>query len=134
MTVLSMTVEYDGKVFSSEKEQGYISCKGCAFNKTGVVDHNFCACEDSDMIDDCYNKQIVWKEVKAPVINKTKEEPKFTVEQVLNTALDYVMLDKPLFLHGEVVDEAVKHIQYCLIKQETSDYQLYLELKAKYES
>ena len=135
MTVLSMTVEYDDKQYYAEKEQDYSSCKGCPFNKQDVADGYFCACEDSEMISDCYTQQIVWKEVKAPMLNKTKEEePKFTVEQVLAATGKHCDEKGPVFISfNETIPTAVAWIKQYLTQQQDPDYLLYLQLKAKYD-
>lgn len=132
---VNMTVEYEGKEYYAEEEQGFISCKGCVFNQTDVADHTWCSCEDPVMIDDCYTQQIVWKEVSAPMLKKTKdEEPKFTVKQVLLAAKDYTHNVGSIFnICEDIYPEAVKHIEQCLMKQNEPEYQLYLQLKQKYE-
>ena len=127
--------QYNGKQYYVEKEQDYISCKGCAFNKQDVADGYFCACDDSYMTDYCYNQQIIWKEVKAPVLKKTKdEEPKFPVEQVLLAAGNYLR-EHPVFQdYDKIYVEALLGITEQLMKQDDPGYKLYLELKSKYES
>lgn len=130
-----MTVAYNGKEYYAEEENEQISCEGCSFNKSDVADYDFCDCDDSYMIDYCYNQQIIWKEVKAPMLKKTKdEEPKFTVEQVLLAAKDYVHNVGSIFnICEDIYPEAVKHIEQCLMSKNEPEYQLYLQLKQKYE-
>lgn len=127
-----MTVEYEGKEYYTETENEQISCKGCAFNKPDVVDYDFCDCNDSDMINDCYNQQIVWKEVKAPMLNKV--EPKFTVEQVLLAVGKHLKEEGPV-LSGfkETIPTAVTWIKQHLAQQQDPEYKLYVKLKQKYE-
>ena len=130
-----MTVAYNGKEYYAEEENEQISCEGCSFNKSDVADYDFCDCDDSYMIDYCYNQQIIWKEVKAPMLKKTKdEEPKFTVEQVLLAAGNYLR-EQPVFQdYDKIYVEALLCITEQLMKQDDPDYQLYLELKSKYEN
>lgn len=126
---VNMTVEYEGKEYYAEKEDSYISCKGCVFEQADV-DYKWCACKDDKMKQDCCNEQIVWKEVSAPMLKKTKdEEPKFTVEQVLLAAKMYTQGGASVFY-----PEAAKCIEQYLVKHNDPDYKLYLELKSKYES
>jgi len=130
-----MTVEYEGKEYYAETEEGFISCKGCVFNQTDVADHTWCSCDDPVMIDDCYTQRIVWKEVKAPMLNKTKEEePKFTVEQVLAATGKHCDEKGPVFINfKETHPDAVAWIKQYLTQQQDPDYLLYLQLKAKYD-
>ena len=126
---VNMTVEYEGKEYYADKEDSYISCKGCVFEQTDV-DSKWCACTDDKMKQDCCSEHIVWKEVSAPMFKKTKdEEPKFTVEQVLLAAKMYSQGGASVFY-----PEAAKHIEKYLMKHNDPDYKLYLELKSKYES
>ena len=131
---VNMTVEYEGKEYYADKEDSYISCKGCVFDKVDV-DYKWCACKDDKMKQDCYSAQIVWKEVKAPMLNKTKdEEPKFTVEQVLLAAGNYLKQNKPLMIFGynyKPLSGVTAAITAILTDP---NYRLYLELKTKYEA
>lgn len=131
---VNMTVEYEGKEYYADKEDSYISCKGCVFNQTDVADHTWCSCKDPVMIDDCYTQQIVWKKVKVPMLEKTKdEEPKFTVEQVL-LAAGNCLREQPIFQdYDKIYVAALEQITEELVKQNDPDYQLYLQLKAKYD-
>ena len=131
-----MTVEYEGKEYYADKEDSYISCKGCVFEQTDV-DSKWCACTDDKMKQDCCSEHIVWKEVSAPMFKKTKdEEPKFTVEQVLLAVGNYLKQNKPLMIFDyhykplPGVTAAITSICYF----DDPDYKLYLELKSKYES
>ena len=130
-----MTVAYNGKEYYAEEENEQISCEGCSFNKSDVADYDFCDCDDSYMIDYCYNQQIIWKEVKAPMLKKTKdEEPKFTVEQVLLAAGNYLKQNKPLMIFGynyKPLSGVTAAITAILTDP---NYRLYLELKTKYEA
>lgn len=126
-----MTVAYNGKEYYAEEENEQISCEGCSFNKSDVADYDFCDCDDSYMIDYCYNQQIIWKEVKAPMLKKIKdEEPKFTVEQVLLATANYLRNGQVFEDYDKIYAEALLSITEDLMDP---DYQLYLELKAKYE-
>lgn len=129
-----MTVEYEGKQYYAEKEDSYSSCKGCVFIQD-YADYNGCACKDDKMKQDCYSEQIVWKEVSAPMLKKSKdEEPKFTVKQVLLAAGNYMHRHGGFGnYYGEVLPEALEQITSDLMKQNNPDYQLYLQLKVKYD-
>ena len=129
-----MEAVYEGKEYISEREQSLCSCDGCVFNKVESDGSEFCDCENHLMSSFCTPRKIIWKEKSMQKANETSEEPKFTVEQVLNAALEYVLTNKSLFLHGKVLDEAVNNIKQKLIYQDNTDYQLYLELKSKYEN
>ena len=135
--------QYNGKTYYAEPEKASISCKGCVFldeasKRDGVdhckvpvdADHCKVPADAEQFKEDCYYEQIVWKEVSVPMLKKTKdEEPKFTVEQVLIAAKMYAQGGASVFY-----PEAAKCIEQYLMKQDDPDYQLYLELKAKYES
>lgn len=130
---VNMTVEYEGKEYYADKEDSYISCKGCAFDQADV-DYKWCACKDDKMKQDCYSSQIVWKEVSAPMLKKVQEEePKFTVEQVL-LAAGNCLREQPIFQdYDKIYVAALEQITEELVKQNDPDYQLYLQLKAKYD-
>ena len=130
---VNMTVEYEGKEYYADKEDSYISCKGCAFDQADV-DYKWCACKDDKMKQDCYSAQIVWKEVKAPMLKKVQEEePKFTVEQVLAATGKHCDEKGPVFCFNETIPTAVAWIKQYLTQQQDPDYLLYLQLKAKYD-
>lgn len=130
---VNMTVEYEGKEYYADKEDSYISCKGCVFDQADV-DYKWCACKDDKMKQDCYSAQIVWKEVSAPMLKKVQEEePKFTVEQVL-LAAGNCLREQPIFQdYDKIYVAALEQITEELVKQNDPDYQLYLQLKAKYD-
>lgn len=130
-----MTVKYNGKEYYTEKEQGFTSCDGCWFNNKDTEGYDFCACKNPEMTQECYNQQIVWKEVSAPMLKKTKdEEPKFTVEQILAATGKYCDEKGPVFISfNETVPTAVAWIKQYLTQQQDPDYLLYLQLKAKYD-
>lgn len=130
---VNMTVEYEGKEYYADKEDSYISCKGCVFEQTDV-DSKWCACKDDKMKQDCCSEHIVWKEVSAPTLKKTKdEEPKFTVEQVLLAAGNYLR-EQPIFQdYDKIYVTALEAITEDLMFQQDPDYQLYLLLKQKYD-
>lgn len=131
---VNMTVEYEGKEYYADKEDSYISCKGCVFDKVDV-DYKWCACKDDKMKQDCYSSQIVWKEVSAPMLKKVQEEePKFTVEQVLAATGKHCDEKGPVFISfNETIPTAVVWIKQYLTQQQDPDYLLYLQLKAKYD-
>ena len=131
---------YNGKSYYAEPEKAPLSCKGCVFldesSEEKGVDHCKVSADAEDMFKyDCYDEQIVWKEVSAPMLKKTKdEEPKFTVEQVLLAARDYTHNVGSIFnICEDIYPEAVKHIEQCLMSKNEPEYQLYLQLKQKYE-
>ena len=131
---VNMTVEYEGKEYYADKEDSYISCKGCVFDQA-AVDYKWCACKDDKMKQDCYSAQIVWKEVKAPMFKKTKdEEPKFTVREVLLAAGNHLRTHAVFSDYDKVIPEALEAITQDLMKQDDPDYLLYLQLKALYEN
>lgn len=131
-----LTRQRDGKIYYAEQEQNYISCNGCVFNKPQVkdYDYDFCSCVDSDMTDDCYNNQIVWKEKQVIFEDTVKgEEPKFTVREVLLAAGNYLR-EQPIFQdYDKIYATALEQIASDLMKQNDPDYQLYLQLKVKYD-
>jgi hypothetical protein len=129
-----MTVEYEGKEYCADKEDSYISCKGCVFDQADV-DYKWCACKDDKMKQDCYSAQIVWKEVSAPMLKKVQEEePKFTVEQVLAATGKHCDEKGPVFINfKETHPTAVTWIKQHLAQQQDPEYQLYVKLKQKYE-
>ena len=120
-----------------------LSCKGCTFYKEDRQGSTFCKCNDAQMVDICYEHNIIWKDESkpAPIVNthktsvyntdadNTSEEPKFTVEQVLLAAKMYTQGGASVFY-----PEAAKRIEQYLMKHNDPDYQLYLELESKYES
>jgi len=130
-----MTVEYEGKEYYAEKEEGTASCNGCMFNQADVADHLWCTCKDDKMKQDCYSAKIVWKEVSAPMLNKTKdEEPEFTVEQVLLAVGKHLKEEGPVFSgFNETIPAAVTWIKQHLAQQQDPEYQLYVKLKQKYK-
>ena len=130
---VNMTVEYEGKEYYADKEDSYISCKGCVFDQADV-DYKWCACKDDKMKQDCFSAQIVWKEVSTPMLKKTAgEEPKFTVEQVLLAAGNYLR-EQPIFQdYDKIYATALEAITEDLMFQQDPDYQLYLLLKQKYD-
>ena len=132
--------QYNGKTYYAEPEKASISCKGCVFLDEAAehagVDHcKVPADAEEQFKEDCYYEQIVWKEVKAPMLkNTTNEEPKFTVEQVLLAAGNYLR-EQPVFQdYDKIYVEALLCITEQLMKQDDPGYKLYLELKSKYES
>lgn len=129
-----MAVEYNGKEYYSEKQQLDLSCVGCAFNKISDDGTDWCGCEDYYMNNVCYPDRIIWKEKLVQNVDKTQEEPKFTVEQVLLAAGNYLR-EQPVFQdYDKIYVEALLGITEQLIKEDDPDYQLYLGLKAKYEA
>lgn len=130
-----MQVELDGKQYYAEQEQGHVSCEGCVFNESSSDGFTFCNCSDSELVDTCYVQQVVWKEVKAPMFKKIADEkPKFTVEQVLLAAGEYLRTASVYEAYDKLHPEAVAFITEDLMKHDDPDYQLYLELKYKYEN
>ena len=132
--------QYNGKNYYAEPEKASISCKGCVFldeaaERDGVDHCKVPADAEEQFKEDCYYEQIVWKEVKAPMLkNTTNEEPKFTVEQVLLAAGNYLRTAPVYEDYDKIYVEALLGITEQLMKQDDPDYKLYLELKSKYES
>ena len=133
----------NNKKYYSILAESELSCKGCTFNKEDRQGSTFCKCNDAQMVDICYEHNIIWKDESkpAPIVNthktgvyntdadNTSEEPKFTVEQVLLAAKMYAQGGASVFY-----PEATKCIERYLVKHNDPDYKLYLELKSKYES
>lgn len=134
-----LTQIYDNKVYYAEPEKASISCKGCVFldeaaERDGVDHCKVPADAEEQFKEDCYHEQIIWKEKPVIVVKKTKQdEPKFTVEQVLLAAGDYLRRAPIYEDYDKIYPEALAFITEDLVKGDDPDYQLYLQLKYKYE-
>ena len=129
-----MEAVYEGKEYISEREQSLCSCDGCVFNKVESDGSEFCDCENQLMSSFCTPRKIIWKEKSMQKVNETSEEPKFTVEQVLLAAGNYLR-EQPVFQdYDKIYVEALLGITEQLVKEDDPGYKLYLELKSKYEA
>ncbi len=125
---------YEGKEYISEREQSLCSCDGCVFNKVESDGSEFCDCKNQLMSSFCTPRKIIWKEKSMQKVNETSEKPRFTVEQVLLAAGNYLR-EQPVFQdYDKIYVEALLCITEQLMKQDDPGYKLYLELKSKYES
>lgn len=128
-----MEAVYEGKEYISEQEQSLCSCDGCVFNKVESDGSEFCDCENHLMSSFCTPRKIIWKEKSMQKVNETSEEPKFTVEQVLLAAGNYLR-EQPVFQdYDKIYETALEAITEDLMFQQDPDYQLYLLLKQKYD-
>ena len=139
----------NNKKYYSILAESELSCKGCTFNKEDRQGSTFCKCNDAQMVDICYEHNIIWKDESKPVsivnthktsvyntdADNTSEEPKFTVEQVLLAAKVYLHNVGIIYnIYEDIYPEVVKDIEQYLMKQNDPEYQLYLKLKTKYEN
>lgn len=128
-----MELTFNGETYQATSEKLYSSCQGCTTTPSSEL------CKTISEQVSCNRYRIIWikkeqtteskgatmtKESYVSTKKETTEEPKYTVDEVLEVV---EFFDYSFFTKGQVLS-----VKDYLAKQTNPDYQLYLKLKAQF--